>query len=299
MKRPFASRVASGALRLLIKSLCTTSDNLEVDVDASSNLALLSGNLNGVSVTASRIDYNGFAISGGAALYTDEICITTRYPGAPLSTAPRLAKPFSVSIRASLTEADLNRPGPARGALEVLLHQIIATGLGGAVGRVLPQNIGGVNCTLERVHLVDPGSEQRRGIFNWGRKRARDVCGKIILRARAKLSNGKELQFAVRTGLTTIENGSIVKLSDPEFVWRNVTVPIVTIDMIGIRLDATAKLTKVEIDKGNLSGDGIMVISPPSDSSRRLHAAQRDKSRASQTSTRKHHAESRSLPLAS
>lgn len=293
--RPFASRVASGALKLLIKSLCTTADNLHVDINVSSNLALLSGQLNAVSVTTSRIVYNGFAVSGGAALYTDEICMMPRYPGMPLAATPRLAKPFSVSIRATLTENDLNRPGPVRDSLEALLRQIIATGLSGAIGRKLPTDVGGVTCVLDGVELAD-ATEQKKptGLLAWAfGKRSQYKGGKIILKSHANLSNGKTFYFAVRTGLTTGAGGRIVKLSDPELLWRNMAFPMVTIDMIGIQLDATSKLTKVEVNKHVVSGDGIMVISPPSEPYKKLegHHVQR----GSESSTRWDHVESRKL----
>lgn len=251
--------------------MCTVSDDLQVDIDASSNLAVLTGNLNAVSVSTSRICFNGFAVSGGAALYTDEITIDPPAPGAGLASPPRLAKPFSVSVRAKLTQADLNRPGPVRDAVEALLRQILATGLSGAVGRTLPPEIGGIHCTLDRVELSDaPRQRRNQARVGWRNSHPRQAGGKLVLRAYAELNSGHVIRFAVRAGLCTEANGNIIKLSDPELMWRNLSVPMITIGSIGIKLEDTTRLTHVEIDKGVLSGDGIMVISPPPDASRQM-----------------------------
>ena len=293
--RPFASRVASEGLKLLIKSLCTIADDLVVDINASSNIALLSGQLNAVSVTSSRIVYNGFAVSGGAALYTDEICLAARYPGLPLAAVPRLAKPFSVSIRATLTENDLNRPGPVRDALQSLLRQIIATGLSGAIGREIPTEIGGLKCILDEIELVDATERKEPPRFlGWVLGDVSEYKGgKIVLHAHAVLSSGQTIHFAVRTGLTTEADGHILKLSEPELLWRNMAFPMVTIDMIGVKLDSTTKLTNVEVNQHVVSGDGIMVISPPTPPSKRLSAGR--ERRAPKSSSRWDNAESRKL----
>lgn len=258
---------------MLIQSLCTVTDDLDVDIQASSNIALLTGNLKSVSVTASRIVFNGFSVSAGAALYTDQISIRPPPPGTPLASPPKLTSPFSVSIRANLTEADLNREGPVRDAVEALLRQILATGLSGAIGRVLPREIGGVECVLDSVELCD--APMRQPSDRWGRASTpithpKTAGGKLMLHARASLSSGRVLRFAVRSGLCTEANGSIVKLSNPELIWRQFSVPMITIDTIGVQLDDTTKLTDVQIDRGVLSGDGILVISPPPDNSRFL-----------------------------
>lgn len=254
----------------MIQSLCSVADDLEVDVDASSNFAALTGKLNGVSVRASSLEYEGFAISGGVALHTDEISITTRQPRSVLTSAPRLAKPFSVSIRATLTESDLNRPGSVRDALETLLRQTIATGLSGAVGRHLPLEIGGVNCVLDRVDLSDSTEPAVHSLFGLPKFDGKAQPGKIVLRAHATLNSGRRIIFAVRTGLATMNEGNILCMSDPELLWRNFAFPMVTIDVIGIKFDATTKLTDVRIERGAISGDGIVVISPPPDGKQRL-----------------------------
>lgn len=250
-----------------MKSMCTVADDLEIDIDASSNRAILSGKINAVSVTTSRICLDGFMVSGGAALHTDEIVIQLPRPGAP---TPRLAKPFSVSVRAKLTEADLNRDGPVRDALQSLLQQIIATGLSGALGRALPLQIGGVECRLDCVELEDPTPETKQRRLFWRGTKPHKPEGKIILHAHATLSSGRVFRFSVRTGLCTVNNGNIVKLNEPELIWRHVSIPMITIAMIGVKLEDTTKLTHVEIDRGMLSGDGIMVIAPPNNIGRRM-----------------------------
>lgn len=269
--------------------MCTAADDLEVDVDAASNLALLTGHLKAISVTTSRICFNGFTVSGGAALYTDAIDIAVTYPGSALLAPPRLLKPFSVSVRASLTENDLNRPGPVHDGLEMMLRQIIATGLGGAIGRSLPTDIGGVTCVLDRVELSDP--EQKRGVSRreWSQRHPYEAGGKLILHAHATLSSGRTFRFSVRTGLCAVNDGNIIKLSDPELLWRSICIPMTTIDVIGVKLEDTTKLTSVEIDKGKLSGDGIMVISPPPEPPKRFELAARE-ARETVTSHSKRHA---------
>lgn len=227
-------------------------------------MALLTGKLEGVSVTTSRLVYNGVAISGGAALYTDEIVLdlassSPTLTAVGLADAPLLAKPFSVSIQASFTEADLNRTGPVRESLQLLLREVIRTGLGGAVGRALPAAIGGVTCILDRVELSDRAPDS---LFPWSRRHPTDAGGKLVLHAHAELSSGKLINFAVRSGLTTMSDGTIIKLKDPELIWRGINVPIVTIDTIGVQLSDTSKLTSVEIEAGILSADGILVVSP-------------------------------------
>lgn len=240
--------------------MCTASDDLEVDIDASSNFAMLTGKLKGVSMTASRLIYNDFAVSGGAAVYTDEIILESSSVSS-FPNPPRLAKPFSISVQANLLEGDLNRIGPVRTGLEQLLREIISTGLSGAIGRALPADIGGVTCTLDRVQLTDKGSTEEPSFFNW-RPKPQDTDGKLVFRAHTTLPSGRVIHFAVRTGLCTMDDGQIIKLRDPEFIWRNVTVPMITIDTIGVQLDPTSKLTRVDIDKGTISTDGILVISP-------------------------------------
>lgn len=282
-RRPLASKVASGVLRLLIKTMCTTADDLQVDIDASSNLALLSGELNAVSVTASRICFNGYAVSGGAAVYTDQVSISTTYPGTLIAALPRLTKPFSVSVQAAFTENDLNREGPVRDALQALLRQIIATGLSGAVGRALPVDIGGVTCELDSVELSDAETERKTSRLAWSLKHPHEAGGKIILHAHATLSSGRMFRFSVRTGLCFVDEGTIVKLSAPELIWRNISVPMVTIDTIGVKLDDATKLTALEIDKGKLSADGIFVMLPPPSTSRQINT--RTKSSRATTAT--------------
>lgn len=253
-----------------MRSMCTVADDLEIDIDASSNRAILSGKINAVSVTTSRVCLDGFMVSGGAALHTDEIIVQLPRPGAP---TPRLAKPFSVSVRAKLTEADLNRDGPVRDALQSLLRQIITTGLSGALGRALPIKIGGVECDLDCVELEDPKPAIKQNQVFWRGTKPQKSEGKIILHAHATLSSGRVFRFSVRTGLCTVNEGNIVKLNEPELIWRHLSVPMITIAMIGVKLEDTTKLTHVEIDRGMLSGDGIMVIAPSNDIGHRMGSA--------------------------
>lgn len=273
-RRPIASRIASAALKLFIKSLCTVAKEVEVDINASSNIALLSGRLNAVTMKASTLVYNGVAISGGAALYTDEIIFTSVDTVTPFAAPPSLAKPFSVSVRATLLEEDLNRRGPLRDALETLLRQIITTGLSGALGRALPQTIGGITCNLDKVSLHETIVETPPLFPFWPFTRRKtpvsDPRGNIMLHGHAILSSGQRLQFAVRAGIATVNDGNIVKLSNPYLLWNNMSIPMLTIEMIGIKLDATTKITGVHIQNGRLSADGITIISPPPVSSRQL-----------------------------
>lgn len=279
-RRPITSRIASVALKLLIQSLCSVSEGVDVDVNASSNIALLSGRLNAVTVKASALVYNDVAISGGAALYTDEIILTSVDSIGPFAAPPSLSKPFSVSVRATLLEEDLNRRGPLRDALQTLLGQIITTGLSGALGRALPHSIGGVTCHLDKVTLHDT-IDPKPSIFSfWPFRRRRSQRashqqGNIVLHGRATLSSGQVLPFAVRSGIGMVNDGNIVKLTNPYLLWNNYSIPMLTIDMIGVKLDATTKITGVDIRNGRLSADGITIISPPPVPSRQLNASER------------------------
>lgn len=265
-KRPFASRVASGALKLLIRSLCPIADNLEVDIHASGNRAVLSGQIEAVSVTTSRICLNGLMVSGGAALYTDHISLQPPLPG---QVTPRLGKPLCVSVLAKLTEADLNRDGPVRDGLEMLFKQIITTGLSGALGRALPVEIGGVQCSLDMIELQDPEPVGRHRRMFWGRHVDAHADGKLILHAHATLASGQVFRFSVRTGLCAVDNGNVVMLNEPELIWRQLSIPMVTIAMIGVKLDESTQLTKVEIDKGILACNGVILFAAGSQSSDR------------------------------
>lgn len=283
----------------MIESLCTVARDVEVDVNASSNMALLSGRLKGVTVKASSLVYNDVAISGGVGLYTDEIILRSSLDSSGgmlptleelTSATPRLEKPFSVSVRACVTEWDLNRPGPLRDALQVLLRQIVSTGLSGAMGKQLPDTIGGITCELNSVQLVDAeealAKEQKWWMqpLTWlfGEVQNDDVIeggGCLVLNSTATLSSGKQLTFQVRAGISVSEDGyskgNIVKLKDPHLIWNGLAIPMITINMIGVELDSSTKITNVVIDKGRLSADGILVISPPPPMSRRLTSSVR------------------------
>lgn len=275
-RRPIASRIAAAALKLLIRSLCTSAHGIEVDINASSNIALLTGRLNGVTVKVDSMLYNDVAISGGAALYTDEIMMTSAERNVWPGTPPRLTKPFSVSVCATFTESDLNRKGPLRDVFETLLGQITTTALSGAVGRALPHNIGGVQWKLESIRLREASPEATPFLpfwpFNLGRKNSPKDDGCIELNARATLSSGLDVSFAIRTGIEAIKDGQIVKLKDPHLLWNGASFPLVTIDMIGIQLDDSSRITRVYIRDDCLTANGITIVSPPPDPSRQLPA---------------------------
>lgn len=253
--------------------MCTAAQSVEVDINASSNKALLSGRLEGVTVKAASLVYNGVAISGGIALYTDEIIITSANHFSRFARTPQLAKPFSVSVRATLTERDLNSEGPMRDAMQVLLTQAVTTALSGATGRALPVNIGGLACSLESIQLLD-AVDNRVSLFPfWPFRRARSdrrIQGKLVMNACATLSSGRKLKFSIRSGISVVNDGRIIKLADPYLLWNGLSIPVVTIDTVGFKLDATSKITNVRIEKGRLSADGITVVSPQPRPSRRL-----------------------------
>lgn len=260
--------------------MCTAARDVEVDINVSSNMALFLGRLNAVTIKASSILYNGISISGGIALYTDEIMIKSAGDKSTaavtsFSKPPGLAKPFSVSVRATLTEADLNKAGPLRDGLQVLLEQIVSTGLSGAIGRNLPDHIGGLTAHLDHIQLLDVAEETKSYWFPfWPFRRSHSPSwpkqGTMLLNAHVILSTGKKLDFAVRAGVSIVDDGSVVKLANPHLIWNGVTVPLVTVEMIGIKLDAMTKITSVHIERGRLSADGITVISPPPLRSRQL-----------------------------
>lgn len=278
-RRPIASRIAAAALKLLISSLCASANGVEVDINASSNIALLSGQLIGVTVKADSLVYNGVSISGGAALYTDEIQLKSTDRKLWRATTPRLAKPFSVSVCATITESDLNRMGPLRDALEVLLRQITTTALSGAVGRALPSDIGGVTWHLESVRLLEMSPETEPVLpfwpFNRRRRRSPTDEGCMELNARATLSSGRTVMFSVCTGVEPVDDGQIVRLKDPHLLWNGMSFPLVTIDTIGIQLDPSSRLTRVYIRNNALTADGITIVSPPVDATRQLESSNR------------------------
>lgn len=218
--------------------------------------------------------YNGVAISGGAALYTDEILMSSVERNLWRSAPPRLTKPFSVSVCATFTEADLNRKGPLRDIFEILLGQITTTALSGAVGRALPSDIGGVQWQLESIQLRETNSEAAPFLPFWpfNRRKHNSLKGEgcIELNARATLSSGLDVSFAIRTGIEAINDGQIVKLKDPHLLWKDASFPLVTIDTIGIQLDDSSRITRVYIKDNCLTADGITIVSPPSDPSRQL-----------------------------
>eukprot|EP00171_Calliarthron_tuberculosum_P016595 IDg16595t1 len=121
--RPLGTVVASGALRLLIEALVSSVSGLTVSVRSESNLSLVRGEIDGVDVRADTIELNRVAVSGGVALGVDRLRL---FP---------LTEPFAVYVSATLTEADLNRVGPVRDALQTLLREVVLAAASGAVGR--------------------------------------------------------------------------------------------------------------------------------------------------------------------
>lgn len=237
-------------------------------------MALLTGNLKGVTVKSSRIVFNDLAISAGAAIYADDICVTPSSFSATGGTAPRIAKPFSVSVRAGLTEADLYRPGPIREGLQFILTQVISTGLSGAIGRLLPMDIGGVKYVLDRVELADE-QENNPSLFGWPSSKTQSD-GKITFIAHAELSTGRVVKFAVRAGLEIAADGRIVTVTDPELIWRAIKLPMITIAMVGIKLNDSTRLTRIQIEKGILAVDGIVIFSPQLPPTRTLSPSRLD-----------------------
>lgn len=240
-------------------------------------MALLTGRLNAVTVKVDSMIYNGVAISGGAALYTDEILMSSGEKKSWHATSPRLTKPFSVSVCATFTEADLNREGPLRDVFEILLGQITTIALSGAVGRALPKDIGGVKWHLESIRLREVNPQAKPFLpfwpFNRRGQNSNKGDGCIEMNARATLSNGLDVMFAIRTEIETVEDGQIVKLKDPHLLWKGASFPLVTIDTIGIQLDKSSRITRVDIKDNCLTADGITIVSPPPDPSRQLRGS--------------------------
>lgn len=66
---------------------------------------------------------------------------------------PRLAKPFALSGLVTLTQADVNDSPALRDTCAAVLEEVLRVGLSGAVGRLLPRAIGGVDVELVGVEL--------------------------------------------------------------------------------------------------------------------------------------------------
>jgi hypothetical protein len=300
-RRPAASRVAASGLRLLILALVDRATDLTVDVDASSNLALLSGRLRGVTVSASTLVFGGAPISGGVALYTQAVEVDlVRGLTGPTGEA------FAVSVSATVTSEDLNaRTGPMFGILQDLLRGIIATGTGGAMTRFLPEGVGTVETDLVGVLLEDAPVPVAASVLadlpfpNWfgvGKdiNRAAQAAkaaaaaaaeargsGRIVLQACTRLADGSAWRYDVRGGLIATEAGGVLELDSPEVVWRGVSFPLATVSRAGFTVANNCRVTTVRVSADRLFAEGVYVIQPPED--RRRFA----RPQATRTETRK------------
>lgn len=242
--RPFASRAASVGLNLLIRSLVLVDGDLDVDVNASTNLDLLSGRLKGISIKAERIVAEGLPISGGCALYVDAL------------TLPQTA-PFAVSVNATLTSADLNAKKIV-GVFSDLMNSLLTNSVAGFVSAALG---------TDKARLVSIGVESeapRSGL----KSRLDTGGGRLRLEGRLRLRDGSEIEFVVRTALAVSRGGEFLELARPELSWRGRRVPLIPLARVGAALETGSSITALALSVDGLFVEGITVVVPPEVSGR-------------------------------
>lgn len=242
--RPLVSKLASTALKLLIRSTCAVADGLEVDVDAATNMDVLSGRLRGVTVRAARIVFDGVPISGSVALFTPSMVLP-------------LEEPLAVSVVATATEADLNAAGTKlRGLLEKLVVGAVTNSLSGRLGMAVGGSGEDVETVLERVSLEDPGVEGGGGgrglLRSFVGGRPRSGGGRMVMNVRSSVKGGATVRYVVRAGLVATREGAVVELDDPELLWRGLPVPLGALARVGVQFENDSRLTSVAI-----SADGV------------------------------------------
>lgn len=251
--------LASGALRLLVQAVLTRAEGVIVDVDTESNTAFLSGDIEKIAVTINALELNGVNVSGGARLSTGPVRL-----GSPrtLLGPPRLLEPVSVSVSATLTEADLNQPGPVRNGLDSLFQMTLNAVMSGAAGRNLPPGVG-PQCALDYVRL----DEAPRGVAEVFLEEAffvtparRKNAGVLILESHVMLDGGRRLNFAVRGKLVIAERGTVVRMERPELCWRSFAIPIMIVESVGVQLMPLTTVSRLDIFDERLAVDGIVIV---------------------------------------
>lgn len=245
--------VASGALRFLIEAIVTSVRGLTVSVHSETNLALLRGEIDSVDVRADTIEVNHITVSGGVALSVDRLRL---FP---------LTNPFAVSVSATLTEADLNRAGPVRDAMQTLLRQVLRATASNAVGRRLPAGLHALDCILDYIRLDDAPQAVENdspiaaflGISPLQTPRP----GRLVLEAHTYI-DGRRVNFAVRGALGVDDTGTTVRWSSPELLWRRLAVPIFLIESVGVHLMPLTHVSRIEVFNQMLSVDGVVTVDP-------------------------------------
>ena len=101
-RRPFAAYIASWIVHKVLVSVCEDVQGLQVRVDAESSLALLRGEVTGVTIMASRVTLLDVSV-GDVGIYTDDV----RFVQAD-------AEPFLVGVRACRLMCTLCACKPSR-----------------------------------------------------------------------------------------------------------------------------------------------------------------------------------------
>lgn len=246
--RPFASRAASAGLNLLIRSIVEVKGDLDVDVDASSNVDLLSGRLNGITIQAQRIVADTVPISGGCAIYVQAL------------TLPQ-TEPFAVSVNATVTSGDLNTPDTKMFELfRKLMEQVLSTSFVGIIGTALQGRSGKPKAHLESITIdcdeSPPGRRQAGSRLNTGTDR-------LLLNGRLLLGNGQSVRFTVRTALAASRDGQFLELSTPQLKWRGAGIPLLPLSRVGVALENGSKITALSLSLDGLFVEGITVVTPP------------------------------------
>lgn len=238
--------------------MVSTVRGLSVSVRSESNLSLLRGEIDGVDVRADAIEINRIAVSGGVALAVDRLHL---FP---------LTDPFAVSVSATFTEADLNRAGPVRDALQTLLREVVLAAASGAAGRQLPRTLSALDCVLDYVRLDDAPmslSERVSPLDAFLGRRVADTVpaaarpGRLVLEAHTTL-DGRRFNFAVRGALSVDTAGTTVRWSNPELIWRRISVPIFLIDSVGVHLMPLTRVSRMEVFNQMLAVDGVVTVDP-------------------------------------
>ena len=251
----------AGGIYLLIRSLCEKTTNLDVEVNAESNGEAFSGHLQNIKIKASRLQYNGIHISRGAALYADTIQLGWNFP----SLTPCLNKPAALSATVVLSERDLNESRPIGDMFRTVLTELARVWLSAARGRWLSSTLGGIDCILREVKLIENGLTDFVGSATSFR---RDIAkgrsgGRMLLDTCVKYGNDKEVNFRVMTGLAIQDSGRTLALYRPIVIWRGLQFPLLSISSFGCSLPEDALLTTVAIEDSALRIEGLVVLKPP------------------------------------
>jgi len=263
LRRPFVARVTSWIVEQVLYRVCDDVRGLEVRVDADSSLALLRGEITGISITASYVRLLDVSISGDVGIYTDSI----RFVPDNQSSASgqgiegsglTIAEPFAVSLVCKMTETDVNSSPPVVGVLKDLLVFLVRFGLSAGARKTIGGRYGkedSFNTTdveLNHIELNQDGTLRVSAALVFDSSR-----------------NGTRLPLSIRLGLELEEGGRVIIVKQPELVTKGlfnseVFVPFMPLAKSGADLGPDFHLSNLIIRKGVIEAEGIVVVRPPS-----------------------------------